>query len=205
MYWNLLNATICINLCTLPCAWFYWLDNDTLQPHVLCANKKTLPLSCKNIDCVERFGTVSIVMKYYNKHSTKSEIKTHPVRKNMAASVFFPEKRAFCRCCLQARSYLLQRGGCGQCWEALLMGWLVLVLGLCGMVVIVPVSPGYRKRLVLCRKPVPVWGIIRVWVLECLKVSFVKFSQTARSLLVTIKLISDGKEQTYCGDDFRIS
>lgn len=51
------------------------------------------------------------------------------------------------------------------------------------MVVIVPVRLGYRKRLVLCRKPVPVGGIIRVWVLEYLKVSFAKFSLRERTEL----------------------
>lgn len=44
-------------------------------------------------------------------------------------------------------------------------------------------EPRSRKRLVLCRKPAPVGGIIRVRVLERLKVSFVKFSQTARTEL----------------------
>ncbi len=62
----------------------------------------------------------------------------------------------------------------GRMWSVL--GGFVdgLVSGLCGMVVIVPVNQGYRKRLVLCRKPVPVGGIIRVRVLERLRVSFVK-------------------------------
>lgn len=41
---------------------------------------------------------------------------------------------------------------------------------------------GYRTCLALRRKPVPVQRIIRVWLLECLSVSCVKFSQTARTL-----------------------
>ena len=71
-------------------------------------------------------------------------------------------KRASCRCYYpQAKSYLLERGGCGQCWEALLMGWLVMVLGCCGRVVIVSGSLAYRKHLALCRRRVPVWGYNR--------------------------------------------
>lgn len=49
--------------------------------------------------------------------------------------------------------------------------------GFCWIVVFVPVSLWYRNRLVLFRKPVPAWVIIRPWAHECLKVSFVKFSQ----------------------------
>lgn len=56
-------------------------------------------------------------VNYYDRRSTKQKIKTHPERKNMAASVFFLKRTALRGDCLQARSYLLQRGGCGQCWE----------------------------------------------------------------------------------------
>lgn len=116
---------------------------------------QTIKLSCSNTGPAKR--AVCIAMKYYNRQQCfwKFEMLTHPVRKNMAARVL---KRVFGRYCLQARPYLLQRGGCGQCWEALLMGWLVLALGLCGMVVIVSGSLGCRKHLALCRKPVPVRG-----------------------------------------------
>lgn len=82
---------------------------------------------------LEEFGSVSLVMKYYKKLATKSEIQTHPERKNMAASacsLFSWQTR------VDATSrpglILLQREGCGQCCEALLMGWLVLLSLLCG-------------------------------------------------------------------------
>lgn len=45
----------------------------------------------KYTDAVERVVSFSIQVKYYNRR----EIKTHPERKNMAASVFFL-KRALC-------------------------------------------------------------------------------------------------------------
>lgn len=80
------------SICTFTCAWFYWLDKNDLQPRSRPLSNKVntgiiAQKKCKG--CVERFGTVSTVVKYYNRRTTKYEIKTHPVRKNMAASVFF--------------------------------------------------------------------------------------------------------------------
>lgn len=91
------------------------------------------------------------------------------MRKNVSASVCFPESRALCRSCLQARSYLVQRGGCGQCWEALLMGWLVLVSGALWWSLFLRAQG--RKRLVLCMQKARSRGGYnkspRTWVSQC--------------------------------------
>lgn len=64
------------------------------------------------------------------------------------------------------------------------------------MVVIVLTSLGYRKRLVLCRKPVPVGGIIRLWAPECLKVIFANSPKEQGLYCTRASHITDGKAET---------
>lgn len=106
---------------------------------------------------VERFRTTSIVVKYYN--TTKNlKIKTHPVRKNVAASVFFLKRQH----CVDAASRPGLICFCGEdvvsagrlcwwvdwCWCRGFVGWWSLFLWAFG-----------RKCLVLCRKAPLMWGV----------------------------------------------
>ena len=174
-YFNMINKSICFHMCLILLTWLKTPQNTLYHTNNTATVLKGLALS--------PFGwniTTDALQNTELRHILRGKIWQQ-------VCVFLKREALCVDGCLQARPYLLQRGGCGQCWEALLMGWLVLVLGLCGMVGHCSCEPWVAKRLVVMQKnPAPVGGgggyKKRLGSLECLKVSLVKFSQTERTL-----------------------
>lgn len=98
----------------------------------------------------------------------------------MAASVFFLKRKHCAEAASRPGSYLTQRGRMWSVLGGFVDGLTGTGIGLCGMVVIVPVNVVVGDVWCIAETPL-LWGGIRgVWVLQrlcafCLKLSFVKF------------------------------
>lgn len=156
---------------------FLWRDKNKLSSFVRSRKQTWSHTTCERASwwkvCQRE------ILQPAHTRTTKSEIQTHPERKNVAASVFFLKRERFTDgawrprliCCSGRMWSALGGRLCwwvDWCWCWGFVGWWSLFLWSRG-----------RKRLVLCRKAVPAGGIIRAGALERLEVSLVRFSEDA--------------------------